>query len=109
MHQLRAKHLQAFAQLFDQVVDFFFDVGSFLDLVADVDVHSQTSEYGSRSREALRSYKPILHLVPAGERKLRLRCFTFVSFLRELLRKFRVARFQLWLYNSCPDPVTLME
>jgi len=50
-----------------------------------VHVHSQTSEYGSRSREALRSYKPILHLVPAGERKLRLRCFTFVSFLRELL------------------------
>src|SRR2546429_1429860 len=28
MHQFRAKHLQPFAQLFYQVVDFFFDVGS---------------------------------------------------------------------------------
>ena len=83
MHQFRAKHLQALAQLFYQVVDFFFDVGSFLDLVADVDVHSQTSEYGSRSREALRVLQgDSTPCVEAGECKLRLRCFAFVSFLR---------------------------
>src|SRR2546430_16931366 len=92
MHQLRAKHLQAFAQLFDQVVDFFFDVASFLDLVADVDVHSQTSEYGSRSRKALRSYRPILHLVPCRDRKLHLLYSTFGEEPPVFLRKFSAPR-----------------
>ena len=39
MNQFRTKHLEAFPQFFDLMVDFFFEVRSFLDLVTDMDVH----------------------------------------------------------------------
>jgi hypothetical protein len=37
------------------VVDFFFDVGSFVDLVADLNVHFSSLERGEKSPVKLRS------------------------------------------------------
>ena len=39
MHQVRAKDLQTATEFFDLCVDFFFYVGSFVDLVSDMNVH----------------------------------------------------------------------
>jgi hypothetical protein len=65
MHQLRPENLQPFAQFIEQVTDFFFDLGSLVNLIADLDVHLRPRKTGGGSREALRptykTYKLILH------------------------------------------------
>ena len=39
MHQFRSEHAQTLPRLVDLVADLFFDVGSFGDLVTDMNVH----------------------------------------------------------------------
>jgi hypothetical protein len=46
MDELGAEDLKALLNFFDLVVDFFFDVGSFVDLVAYVNVHLKASNVG---------------------------------------------------------------
>jgi hypothetical protein len=48
MNQLGPEDLKTLAHLFDLVVDLFFDVGSFLDLITDVNVHFRASNAGRR-------------------------------------------------------------
>jgi hypothetical protein len=39
MHQFRPEDLKALSEFFNLMTDFFFDVGSFLGLITDVNVH----------------------------------------------------------------------
>ena len=55
VQQFGAKNLQPLAQFFDQVVDFFFEIGRLAQLIADVDIHAKPQSTGSGSREALSS------------------------------------------------------
>jgi hypothetical protein len=41
MHQLGAEELEPLPHLVDLLVEFFFEVGSFGNLVADVDIHAE--------------------------------------------------------------------
>src|SRR5271157_47005 len=52
MDQFGPEDLKALLDFLDLVADFFFDVGSFLDLVTDVNVHFRASNAGEESREA---------------------------------------------------------
>ncbi len=52
MHQFRPEDLKTLLDFLDLVADFFFDVGSFVDLVADVNVHFRASNAGKKPREA---------------------------------------------------------
>ena len=54
MNQFRPEDLKPLLDFFDLVADFFFDVGSFVDLVTDVNVHFRASNAG-RSPVKLRS------------------------------------------------------
>jgi hypothetical protein len=40
MHQFWTKHLESFAKFIDLMIYFFFNVGSFMNLVADMDIHA---------------------------------------------------------------------
>src|SRR5580658_4021995 len=61
MHQFRAEDLKALLDLLDLVADLFFDVGSFVNLVTDVNVHFSRLERGKRSPVKLRPYEGIVH------------------------------------------------
>jgi hypothetical protein len=52
MDQFGPEDMKALLDFFDLVADFFFDVGSFVDLVAHVNVHFSNLERGRESREA---------------------------------------------------------
>jgi hypothetical protein len=39
MYQFRAEDLQALPEFLNLMIDFFFEVGRFLNLITDVDVH----------------------------------------------------------------------
>jgi hypothetical protein len=43
--------MKTLLDFFDLVADFFFDVGSFVDLVADVNVHFRASNAGNSPRK----------------------------------------------------------
>ena len=49
MDQFRPEDLKALLNFFDLVADFFFDVGSFVNLVTDVNVHFRASNAGGRA------------------------------------------------------------
>jgi hypothetical protein len=55
VQQFGPKNLQPLAKLFDQVIDFFFEIGRLPQLIADVDIHAKPQNTGSGSREALSS------------------------------------------------------
>jgi hypothetical protein len=52
VHQFRPEDVKALLDLLDLVADFFFDVGSFVDLIADVNVHFRASNAGNQPHEA---------------------------------------------------------
>ena len=51
MHQFRPEDMKPLLDFLDLVADFFFDVGSFVDLVADVNVHFRASNAGKSPRK----------------------------------------------------------
>src|SRR6266576_1927131 len=94
MNQFRPEDLQAPPQFFNLVNDFFFDVGSLLDLIADVDGH-QSLERGRRSREASVSTRQLYTrenwlepAFPGYQTKL----FVVLGFLYDARRKSREGR-----------------
>jgi len=48
MHQFGPEDVETLLNFLDLVVDFFFDVGSFMDLVTNVNVHFRASNAGRR-------------------------------------------------------------
>src|ERR1700730_18114369 len=55
VQQFGPENLQPLAQFFDQMSDFFFEIGCLTQLIADVDIHAKPQSTGSGSREALSS------------------------------------------------------
>jgi hypothetical protein len=55
VQQLGPEDLQPPSQFLSQVMNFFFEIGSFVQLIADVDIHAKPQNTGSGSREALSS------------------------------------------------------
>jgi hypothetical protein len=49
MNQFGPEDMKSLLDLLDLVADFFFDVGSFMDLVTDVNVHCSSLERGNKS------------------------------------------------------------
>ena len=70
VQQFGPKYLQPFAQFFDHVIDFFFEIRSLAQLIADVDIHAKPQNTGSGSREALSSLQFILYLLGKGQRQI---------------------------------------
>src|SRR5271157_5016523 len=52
MHQFGPKDLKPLLDFFNLMGDFFFEIGSFVDLVTDVNVHCQASNARDEPREA---------------------------------------------------------
>ena len=90
MDQFGPEDLKALLDFLDLVADFFFVVGSFVDLVTDVNVHCSSLERGNKSPVKLRSLQK--NCTPGGkERKRRLRrlclsCFTYLFHVDGILR-----------------------
>jgi hypothetical protein len=55
MDQFGPEDLKALLDFLDLVADFFFDVGGFVDLVTDVNVHCSSLERGEKIPVKLRS------------------------------------------------------
>jgi hypothetical protein len=68
VNQFRPEYVQTLPDFLDLVGDFFFNVGSFLDLVADVNVHFRASNAGGRSREASVLTRTIVHPLAISKR-----------------------------------------
>jgi hypothetical protein len=49
MNQFGPEDMKSLLDFLDLVADFFFDVGSFMDLVTDVNVHCSSLERGNKS------------------------------------------------------------
>jgi hypothetical protein len=67
MDQFGPEDLKALLDFLDLVADFFFDAGSLVDLVTDVNVHCSSLERGKKSPVKLRSPKTIVHPVGRAE------------------------------------------
>ena len=67
VQQFGPKDLQPLAQFFHQVMDFFFEIRSLAQLIADVDIHAKPQNTGSGSREALSSL--LIGFYTRGEQK----------------------------------------
>jgi hypothetical protein len=77
VQQFGPENLQPLAQLFDQMINFFFEIGRLSQLIADVDIHAKPQSTGSGSREALSSLL-IGFYTRAKVRDRKLKLFSFV-------------------------------
>src|SRR5271166_6480858 len=72
VHQFRTEYLQVSAQLFHLLIDYFFEVGSFGNFVADMNVHIKASPDGRSIRRYIRSEIILLlcRMTQTGKRRL---------------------------------------
>jgi hypothetical protein len=66
VNKFRAKNLQPFTQLFNLKLNFFFDGGSFMKTVTDMDVHEHLKLADEGRKPVL--YVPIVH--PCARNKI---------------------------------------